>query len=127
MLKATRNLKPMDFAAGETIIQQGTTGDTFYIVTKGQVEIDLMSPGGEDIVVSRMGVGQYFGEIELLRGGLTIATVRAPNDRPVQVVALDRHTFCEIMAESTSTREAIEQIVEDRIAENVAAGGGSSL
>lgn len=127
MLKATRNLKPMDFAAGETIIQQGTTGDTFYIITKGQVEVDLKSTGGEDIVVSRMGVGQYFGEIELLRGGLTIATVRAANDRSVQVVALDRQLFCEIVAESESTREAIEQTVQDRITENVAAGGRPSL
>lgn len=117
----------MTFAAGETIIQQGEKNGLFYIVTKGHVEIDLKSPGGEDLVVSRMGVGQYFGEIELLRGGRTLATVRAANDRSVEVVALSRDTFCELMAESEETREAISQIVDDRIAENIAAGGRPDL
>ena len=123
MLEATRHLRPMKFAAGETIIQQGDKNDLFYIITKGQVEVDLKSSGGEDLAVSRMGVGQYFGEIELLRGGRTLATVRAANDRSVEVVALSRDTFYELMAESEATREAINQIVDDRIAENIAAGG----
>ena len=127
MLETTRHLQPMKFAAGETIIQQGDKSDLFYIITKGQVEVDLKSPGGEDLAVSRMGVGQYFGEIELLRGGRTLATVRAANNRSVEVVALNRDTFCELMAESEETREAISQIVDDRIAENIAAGGRPDL
>ena len=127
MLEATRHLRPMKFAAGETIIQQGDKNDLFYIITKGQVEVDLKSSGGEDLAVSRMGVGQYFGEIELLRGGRTLATVRAANDRSVEVVALSRDTFYELMAESEATREAINQIVDDRIAENIAAGGRPDL
>jgi len=123
MLKATRQLRPLKFAAGETIIQQETVSDMFYIVTQGYVEVSLERPGGEDVVVARMGVGEYFGEIELLRGGKTRATVRAPNDRAVEVIALSRDTFCELLAESEPTRTAIDQVVSDRIAENIAAGG----
>ena len=70
-----------------------------------------------------MGVGEYFGEIELLRGGQTIAAIRAAYDGPVEVVALDRDTFCALLSESDATREALNQVVEDRIAENIAAGG----
>lgn len=121
MLKATRYLRPLRFAAGERIIQQGTVSDTFYIVTQGYVEVSLERPGGEDVIVARMGVGEYFGEIELLRGGKTRATVRAPSDRPVEVVALSRDTFCELLAESQPTRAAIAQVASDRIAENTAA------
>ena len=69
MLNASRNLTPMTFAAGETIIQQGTESDLFYIITGGRIEVGLKTPDGEDIVVATMGVGEYFGEIELLRGG----------------------------------------------------------
>ncbi len=123
MLKATRNLLPMTFAAGETIIQQGTESDLFYIITKGHIEVGLRTPDGEDIVVATMGVGEYFGEIELLRGGKTIATIRAANDRAVDVVALDRATFCALLGESESTRAAIDQVVDVRIAENIASGG----
>ena len=123
MLKATRNLLPMTFAAGETIIQQGTESDLFYIITKGHIEVGLRPPDGEDIVVAMMGVGEYFGEVELLRGGKTIATIRAANDRAVEVVALDRATFCALLGESESTRAAIDQVVDVRIAENIASGG----
>jgi ABC-type lipoprotein export system ATPase subunit len=123
MLEATRKLKPMQFAAGETIIRQGTESGLFYIITKGHIEVDLSGPGGEEIVAARMGPGQYFGEIELLRGGKTIAAIRAAYDGPVELVALDQDTFCALLAESDATREALNQVVEDRIAENVAAGG----
>ena len=123
MLKATRNLLPMTFTAGETIIQQGTDSDLFYIITEGHIEVGLRTPDGEDIVVATMGVGEYFGEIELLRGGKTIATIRAANDRAVDVVALDRATFCALLGESESTRAAIDQVVDVRIAENIASGG----
>ncbi len=98
-------------------------GGTFYIVTQGYVEVALKSPGGEDIVVAQIGVGEYFGEIELMRGGKTVATVRAPDDRPVEVIALNRDTFCELMAESEATKAAISRVVEDRLAENMAATG----
>jgi ABC-type lipoprotein export system ATPase subunit len=123
MLEATRKLKPMQFAAGETIIRQGTESGLFYIITKGHIEVDLSGPGGEEIVAARMGPGQYFGEIELLRGGKTIAAIRAAYDGPVELVALDQDTFCALLAESDATREALNQVVQDRIAENVAAGG----
>ena len=123
MLKATRNLLPMTFTAGETIIQQGTDSDLFYIITEGHIEVGLRTPDGEDIVVATMGVGEYFGEVELLRGGKTIATIRAANDRAVEVVALDRATFCALLGESESTRAALNQIADVRIAENIASGG----
>ena len=123
MLEATRKLKPMQYAAGETIIRQGTESGLFYIITKGNIEVDLTSPGGEEIVAARMGAGEYFGEIELLRGGKTIAAIRAAYDGPVEVVALDRDTFCALLSESDATREALNQVVEGRIAENIAAGG----
>jgi len=113
----------MTFAAGETIIQQGADSDRFYIITAGHIEVGLHTPDGEDIVVATMGAGEYFGEIELLRGGKTIATIRAANDRAVDVVALDRKTFCALLGESESTRAAISQIADVRIAENIASRG----
>jgi ABC-type lipoprotein export system ATPase subunit len=125
MLEATRQLQPMKFDPGAAIIQQGALGDRFYIVTKGLVEVALKRPGGADVVVTRLGIGQYFGEIELMRGGGNIATIRAIPEAPVEVVALDRETFVELLAASEETREAITQIVEARLAENIAARGGA--
>ena len=119
MLEATQKAVPMMFEPGATILREGTPGDKFYIVTKGRAEVALKRPGGSDVVVMRPGVGEYFGEVEVLRGGTNIASVRAVADSPVELVALDRETFMELLAESDVTRDAFGMIVEKRLAENI--------
>jgi ABC-type lipoprotein export system ATPase subunit len=121
LLKATRQLESERFEPGAAIVQQDQIGDAFYIVTQGRVEVALKRPDASDVVVTRMGPGEYFGEIELLRGGRNIATVRAVSEAPVEVVSLDREAFTELLAESDETREAVAQIVEARLAEHRAA------
>ncbi|MCS7061339.1 MAG: ATP-binding cassette domain-containing protein [Anaerolineae bacterium] len=120
MLHATRRLKPMHFPAGATILQEDTHGDHFFIVTGGTANVFLRRPGASDVMVASYGPGQYFGEIEALRGGKWRATIRAAPDTPVDVVALDRETFVQLLAESDATRQIIEQVVQSRLAENVA-------
>ena len=124
LLKATRMLDPFVFQPGEAILREGEPGDRFYIIIKGRVEIALKRPGSSDVVVMRPGPGEYFGEIELLRGGRNLATARAVSDAPVELVSLDRQEFAELMAESEATRDAMEMIVERRLAENVRTRGG---
>jgi CRP-like cAMP-binding protein len=80
----------------------------------------LLGTSGQEIVVTRLGSGQYFGEIELLRGGANIATIRAAPDTDVEVAALNREAFSDLIAESKPTKVAIDRVVQERIAENVA-------
>jgi CRP-like cAMP-binding protein len=58
-----------------------------------------------------------------MRDTESIATVRAVADAPVEVVALDRQTFAELLAESEETRDTMLQIVDARSSENRAARG----
>jgi putative ABC transport system ATP-binding protein len=118
MLKATHNLVPMRFDPGSTIMQEGTHTDQFFIVTSGMVEVALKRPGGSDVVVATFETGQYFGEVELLRGGKSIASIRCAPHLPVEVVALNQETFFELLQESEETRKTIEQIVKARVSEN---------
>jgi ABC-type lipoprotein export system ATPase subunit len=119
MLEATQKATPMIFEPGATIVREGTPGDKFYIVTKGRAEVALKRPGGSDVVVMRPGAGEYFGEVEVIRGGTNIATVRAVQDSQVELVALDRESFMELLAESEVTQDAFKMIVEKRLAENI--------
>jgi cAMP-dependent protein kinase regulator len=114
----------MRFEPGETILKEGEPGDRFYIVTKGRAEVALKRPGGSDVVVMRPGEGEYFGEVELMRGGKNIATIRAIAEAPVEVVSLDRQDFTELLAESEITRDAMKMIVDRRLAENVQVRSG---
>jgi putative ABC transport system ATP-binding protein len=120
LLAVTHKLQPMEFAPGATILQEGAPADRFYIVTKGRAEVALKRPDGHDVVVMRPGPGEYFGEVELMKGDRNIATIRAIQEAPVEVVTLDRQAFTEVLAESDTTRDALAMIADRRAAENVA-------
>ena len=120
MLEATHRLQPLQFAPGQEIMQQGQPGDYLYIVNQGLVEVALKRPGGHDVIVGHMGPGQYFGEIELLRGERSIATVRAAGG-PVEAFALPRSDFLALLDQSEATREAVSHVVSQRVDENQAA------
>jgi putative ABC transport system ATP-binding protein len=117
----TSRLEARVYAPGAPIITQGDPADQFYIITKGQVEILLHHPDGQDIPVTRLIAGQYFGEIGLLRGGVRTATVRAASETSVEVVALDREEFTSLIADSEATKAAIDHVADQRFMENSAA------
>jgi ABC-type lipoprotein export system ATPase subunit len=121
LIWATHNIESLTYPPGAAIIREGMPPDNFYIITKGRVDIVLQQRGGSEIVVTTMGVGQYFGEIALLRGGTHNATVRAGSDTGVEVIALDRDEFGRLVAESPTTRDAIDRVVGERLAENITA------
>jgi ABC-type multidrug transport system ATPase subunit len=118
LIRATRNLQRQAYAPGEVILQEGSPPGSFYIVTKGQIEVLVEASDGDRMVVARMGKGQYFGEIELLRGGANLATIRADWETGAEVVALEADTFTSLLDESRSTREALERVASQRLAEN---------
>jgi ABC-type lipoprotein export system ATPase subunit len=124
LMKATRNLQPMHFEAGTTILQEGMPGGKFYIITQGKAEVVLSQPEGNDVIVARLGEGQYFGEIELVRGGKNAAMVRASEHAPLEVVALDKEAMHDLLAGSDTTRATLEQIAAQHLAENTAARNG---
>src|SRR5215208_725454 len=116
-----RKLEPQRYVPGAPIITQGAPADRFFIITKGQVNILLAHPGGQETVVDTLHAGQYFGEIGLLRGGARTATVRAAPDTAVEVATLDRGTFEGLIGDSEPTRTAIDHIAGLRAEENATA------
>lgn len=44
------------------IVQQGGTGDTFYVVVSGRAKVILMNEDGKEIVLSVLKKGDFFGE-----------------------------------------------------------------
>jgi len=77
LIEATRSLEPEKFLPGAVILQQGGAPDKFYVITRGRVEVVLPEADGQEIVAATMTKGQYFGEVEMRRGGRNIATIRA--------------------------------------------------
>jgi ABC-type lipoprotein export system ATPase subunit len=127
MLEATRHLEQVVCQPGSTVLEQGQHVNSFFMVEKGVVEVVLCPPAGAfpgqkegDTRIASLGPGQFFGEIELLRGGQSIASIRAASGEPVQLVVLHRDAFVNLLAESPLTEEMIGRIVQLRLEENLA-------
>jgi CRP-like cAMP-binding protein len=67
--------KPFTFAAGSTLVEEGTEGGRFYLITSGKAEISIRGQ-----TVRTLGPGSYLGEIAMIDGGPRTATVRAATD-----------------------------------------------
>ena len=106
------------YRPNETILRRKVPVDKFFLIAKGSVEIVLEGKRKEDLVISRLERNDFFGEIELLRGGKSIASVRAAAESPVELLVLSREDFNWLMNESPLTAKAIGNIVQKRLAEN---------
>jgi CRP-like cAMP-binding protein len=60
------------FAAGQRVLRQGISGSAFYVILEGEAAIVI---DGEER--TRLGRGDFFGEVTALVGGVPIADVRA--------------------------------------------------
>ena len=115
MLEFTKIIEEHVYQPGESIIARGQPVDQFFMIRKGQVDVVLLDKKNQEYVVSHLSPGEYFGEMELLRGGKSIANVRAGGNQPVEVVIIPRPDFMRIINESPITAEAIGKIVQKRL------------
>jgi len=125
LLDVTRKAQKQEFEPGTMILQEGTTGDAFYIVSKGVVEIVLPRPNHSDVVAAQLGPGQYFGEMQLLHGQKRSASARAYERGPVEVLSVDFNTMRELLNSSEATREAMQALADQRRQQNIELRGGT--
>jgi putative ABC transport system ATP-binding protein len=120
MLKITQKLERRVYEPGENIIRRDERVDYFFMIESGQVDIVLQGKRRDDALLARLGPGDFFGEIELVRGGKSIANVRAAAEGPVELLALSRADFNQMLDESPLTQEAISSVVQERLKEHKA-------
>jgi putative ABC transport system ATP-binding protein len=120
LARVTRQIERRRIPPGGILIEEGCPPDAFYIVTRGEVEVHLRARDGQEFVVARNGPGYYVGEVELLRGGTSIATVRASAEHGAEVAVLSPDEFCELLGDSEATRSLVERVAQQRLEENVA-------
>jgi len=118
MQQATRQLERLTFQSNATIVRQGESIGSLFVIERGCVEVVLLGRRRDDVTIARLCPGDYFGEIELLRGGKSIASIRAAPDGPVELLALRPEPFRQLLADSPLTADALAATVEARLREN---------
>jgi ABC-type lipoprotein export system ATPase subunit len=118
MKELDHRVEQVSFQPGAIILQQRDRVENFYMIQSGRVEIVLQGRFRDDQVITSLGQNDFFGEISLLQGGKAIASVRASDEGPVELLALPRADFQWLMDQSPLTEEAICRTVQKRLEEN---------
>ena len=108
-------LRAISFPAGEAVIEQGRSGDTMYLIATGAVEVmvqDENAPGRERRL-TKLGEGDFFGEIALLAELKRTATVRTIE--PCAVLELSREDLTELTRGHPELDRAVREAYRVRI------------
>jgi len=117
MLSATQRSKKQVYSPGSTIIHQGESVDHFYMVANGEVDI-LINTKIPETRVARLGPGQFFGEVELVQGGDSIASVRASSGGAAELALISKEEFLNLLGTSPNMKDALDKVAQFRIDEN---------
>ena len=106
--RVAAKLVPLSVQAGELVIRAGDTGDCFYIVGDG--ELDISAEG----LHTTAHQADYFGEIALLRDVPRTATVKAIAD--TKLYALERDDFLAAVTGVSAAHTISHAVAEERLA-----------
>ncbi len=110
----TQGIAQLHFESGETIFNEGDTGDYLYIIVKGEVEV-FFTREGKEHVIAKLGKGEYFGEMALLNQKARLATIRCLS--PVDVLALKKQDFGILISNFGELRKEFHTTEQERIKE----------
>ncbi len=104
--------EPVTIRAGELLMEEGTPGDSAYIILDGEFDI-LKRSGQQDVVIAVRGPGEVIGEISLLDQSPRTASVRAVRDS--HLLRIGQEAFQQLLASSPSATRAVLRTIIERL------------
>ncbi|MGH2674832.1 MAG: Crp/Fnr family transcriptional regulator [Actinomycetota bacterium] len=105
---------------GDALTEQGVIGHRFHLILEGHAEVER---DGERI--AEVGPGDFVGELGLLGGGPSTATVRCT--KPIRCLTLRREVFWEVLEAEPAIALRILEVVSRRMVQELRADAGHNL
>jgi CRP/FNR family cyclic AMP-dependent transcriptional regulator len=99
---------------GEIVIKQGTTGDCFYVIQEGKVEV-IDESGDSEVVVAELGETDFFGEMGLFEKDVRSCTVRAIGD--AKILTMDKKSLYKSIQKDPSLAFRLLEKMSNRLRE----------
>ena len=103
---------------GEIIVREGDPAHSMYFIASGEVEIAFKGKKSP----LRIGIGQFFGEVAVLRQSRRSATVTAINR--TNLLVLDGQDLRALMHRDPRVAERIHEVVEKRVGHEAVSSKG---
>ena len=104
------NLK--HFGAGENVIQQGCISNALYIVIVGEAIMTVIDPNGYEHEVLQIKAGEFFGEMTLFSGEVSMVSVTAAQD--LELMMISASEVDKMIERQPSFSREISQVLEIR-------------
>jgi cyclic nucleotide-binding protein len=114
-LWAQRTMVLETFEPGEAVFEEGDSGRHVYVMKSGTVEVLRRRADGTSDLIRRLGTGDHFGEMALLREAPRNATVRAVT--AVEVFRMSPNSFVALYTNLPGFREHFSKTMESRLRE----------
>lgn len=117
LIKISDVLEECYYRKGDYIIRQGARGDTFFIISKGQVRVTIRPEDSfEEKFIRSLGKGDFFGEKALQGDDLRTANIICDSQEGVTCLVIDRETFIQLISnlDEVKNRYTDESTIERR-------------
>jgi small-conductance mechanosensitive channel/CRP-like cAMP-binding protein len=104
--------RALPFAAGETIVREGDTTSSMFVIASGRAAVSVASGTAQSQKLALLEPGSGFGEISLLTGEPRTATVRAIEES--LLVEIDKATLAPVLRANPSLVEKLDAIILER-------------
>ncbi|XP_067624676.1 cGMP-dependent protein kinase, isozyme 2 forms cD4/T1/T3A/T3B isoform X4 [Eurosta solidaginis] len=99
LIKISDVLEETHYQMGDYIVRQGARGDTFFIISKGQVRVTIKQPDThEEKFIRTLVKGDFFGEKALQGDDLRTANIICDSADGVSCLVIDRETFNQLIS-----------------------------
>lgn len=109
-----RILERRSYPDGSVIFRQDSHGKSAYLLQSGMVDLLRQEGDGPEILIRRLGPGEVFGELALLRDKPRYATARAVGGVMLEVIRHDH--FDDILNKAPAFLQALIRIYVEMIA-----------
>lgn len=106
----------ISYDLGDTIIQSGDPGDSFYVIFNGRARVVGDGPGGEELTLITLSRGDFFGERALITGAPRSATIRASTD--IVLARLSKEYFVGAIENDPEAKKFLEGHIEHEALHN---------
>lgn len=101
----------VEYKPGEALIEQGTRGDTFFIIQRGRVRVSRLKDGREQNLATLV-ENDFVGEMELISHKPRAATIKALT--PVTALMLSRESFNELVKKYPALKPTLDVTIRSR-------------
>lgn len=102
-----------EFGKNEVILREEDTNEFMYIILSGKVKVVQMTEGGKEIILALHHEAEFFGEVSLIDGKTSPASVLASEDSLVAIIS--RKDFYALLSGQSKVLDSLLQILCSRL------------